>query len=114
MRKYMPAVAVLVACGTWACQGKIGRPGESTTVQGCLQKSSGNFSLTDDSGRVYQLAGSTGDLNNHVGEQVLVRGEKVESSQAPEAPPKATSQGVPNRIVVTSATFTTTKCSAAK
>lgn len=109
-------IAILIACGSWACQGRNGRAGESTTVQGCLQKGSGGaeYSLTDDSGRVYQLSGSTGELSSHVGEQVVVRAEKVSSAQEPQAPPEANSQGVPNRLVVNSATFTTTKCSPAK
>ncbi|MGH9521565.1 MAG: hypothetical protein ACRD3E_03420 [Terriglobales bacterium] len=114
MRKYIPAIAILIACGSWACQGKIGRPGEAVTVQGCLQNSSGTFTLTDDAGRVYQLAGSTGDLAGHAGQQVLVRAEKVSSGQEPVAPPKANSAGVPNRLIVTSATFTTTTCGQGK
>ena len=112
-RKLAP-IALLLACGTWGCQGRIARPGESKTVQGCLGNDGGNYTLTDDYGRVYQLDGKKSELGKHVGEQVLVRGEQVTSSNGPEAPAEATSQGVPTRLVVTSTTFTSQKCGPAK
>lgn len=110
MRKIALFAIVLMTCGTFACEGKIGRPGESQTIQGCVQSANGNYALTDDSGHVYQLTGSTGELDKHVGEQVLIRGEQVQSNQTPVAPADANSKGVPTRIVVTSSTFTSLKC----
>jgi len=48
-------------------------PGQ-TTVQGCLQSSDGNYTLTDKSGRTYQLQGDTSKLSAHVGHEVQITG----------------------------------------
>jgi hypothetical protein len=46
----------------------------SQTVEGCLQGSDGNFTLTDKSGMTYQLAGDTSKLTEHVGHEVQIKG----------------------------------------
>jgi uncharacterized protein DUF5818 len=43
-------------------------------VEGCLQGSDGNFTLTDSSGTTYQLAGDTSKLTEHVGHEVRIKG----------------------------------------
>jgi len=48
--------------------------GSETTVEGCLQGSSGNFTLTDKAGTTYQLAGDTSKLTEHVGHEVEIKG----------------------------------------
>jgi Protein of unknown function (DUF5818) len=45
-----------------------------TTVQGCLQGSDGNYTLTDKSGTTYQLQGDTKKLSAHVGHEVQITG----------------------------------------
>jgi hypothetical protein len=45
-----------------------------TTVQGCLQGSDGNYTLTDKSGTTYQLQGDTKKLSGHVGHEVQITG----------------------------------------
>src|SRR5882762_9451512 len=52
----------------------------SQSVEGCLQGSSGNFTLTDKSGTTYQLAGDTSKLSEHVGHEVEIKGSTSESS----------------------------------
>ena len=54
----------------------------SQTVEGCLQGSNGNFTLTDNSGMTYQLAGDTSKLTEHVGHEVQIKGS---TSGAPGA-----------------------------
>jgi len=54
----------------------------SNTVQGCLQGSNGNFTLTDNSGTTYQLAGDTAKLTEHVGHEVQIKGSTSPSSSA--------------------------------
>jgi uncharacterized protein DUF5818 len=44
------------------------------TVEGCLQGSSGSFTLTDSSGTTYQLQGDTSKLSEHVGHEVQIKG----------------------------------------
>jgi Protein of unknown function (DUF5818) len=48
--------------------------GAGTTVEGCIGGSAGNFTLTDSSGKTYQLAGDTSKLGDHVGHDVKVTG----------------------------------------
>ena len=45
------------------------------TVQGCLQGSGGSYTLTADSGTVYQLIGNTSELSAHVGHEVEITGK---------------------------------------
>ena len=45
-----------------------------TTVEGCLQGSDGNYTLTDNSGMTYQLQGDTSRLSAHVGHEVQITG----------------------------------------
>ena len=70
--------------------------GSETTVQGCLQGSSGNFTLTDKSGTTYQLAGDTSKLTEHVGHEVKIKGTTSASSSAAGSsttPPSGTVAG---------------------
>jgi hypothetical protein len=43
-------------------------------IEGCLQGSDGNFTLTDGSGTTYQLQGDTAKLTEHVGHEVQITG----------------------------------------
>ena len=45
------------------------------TVQGCLQGSGGSYTLTADSGTIYQLTGNTSELSAHVGHEVEITGK---------------------------------------
>jgi cell wall integrity and stress response component len=44
------------------------------SIEGCLNGSAGNWTLTDQSGKTYQLAGDTSKLSDHVGHQVRIMG----------------------------------------
>lgn len=54
-----------------------------TTVQGCLNSSDGNYTLTDSSGTAYQLTGDTSKLSEHVGHKVEIKGTTSSSSTNP-------------------------------
>ena len=56
--------------------------GSETTVQGCLQGSSGNFTLTDKAGTAYQIAGDASKLTEHVGHEVQIKGTTSPSSSS--------------------------------
>ena len=45
-----------------------------TSIEGCLNGSAGNWTLTDQSGKTWQLAGDTSKLSDHVGHQVRLTG----------------------------------------
>jgi len=48
-----------------------------TTVEGCLQHSDGNYTLTDKTGTTYQLQGATSKLEEHVGHEVQITGSTM-------------------------------------
>lgn len=59
---------------TTATQSTPTSGGGSTTVQGCLSGTDGNYTLTDKSGTAYQLTGDTAKLSEHVGHEIKVTG----------------------------------------
>jgi cytoskeletal protein RodZ len=54
----------------------------STTIEGCLSGAAGNWTLTDQSGKAWQLAGDTSKLSDHVGHQVRIMGSDASGSAA--------------------------------
>ncbi len=50
------------------------------SIEGCLNGSAGNWTLTDQSGKTYQLSGDTSKLSDHVGHQVRIMGTGNSSS----------------------------------
>ncbi len=46
------------------------------TVEGCLGGAVGSFTLTDGSGKTYQLVGDTSKLSEHVGHMVRITGSE--------------------------------------
>jgi hypothetical protein len=56
-----------------------------TAVEGCLQGSSGNYTLTDKSGTTYQLQGDTSKLAEHVGHEVQITGSTSAGSAGSSA-----------------------------
>src|SRR5579864_6438531 len=63
----------------------------STSIEGCLSGSAGNFTLTDQSGKTYQLAGDTSKLSDHVGHQVRIMGSDSSSSASGSSSPSSSS-----------------------
>ncbi len=64
-----------------------------TSIEGCLSGSSGNFTLTDQSGKAWQLAGDTSKLTEHVGHQVRVMGSDASASAAGASSGAASASG---------------------
>lgn len=54
-------------------------------VRGCLGGSSGSYTLTDKSGKTYQLSGDTSKLAEHVGHTVEITGTKSSPSTGSSA-----------------------------
>jgi hypothetical protein len=59
-----------------------GTASSHTSVQGCVQGSDGNYTLTDSSGTTYMLQGDAAKLNKHVGHEVQITGSTSGSSSA--------------------------------
>ena len=47
---------------------------DQITVEGCLQGTNGDYTLSDKSGTTYQLEGDTSNLSVHVGHEVQITG----------------------------------------
>ena|SRR5215472_13574409 len=60
--------------------------GSSHSVEGCVGGSAGSYTLTDASGKTYQLAGDTSKLAEHVGHQVQVSGTEEAGTAGAAAP----------------------------
>lgn len=60
--------------------------GNETKVEGCLNGSSGNYTLTDSSGKTWQISGDTAKLSDHVGHKVEITGTTSSSSSAATSP----------------------------
>ena len=52
----------------------------ANSIEGCLNGSAGNWTLTDQAGKTYQLSGDTSKLSDHVGHQVRIMGTDNSSS----------------------------------
>jgi Protein of unknown function (DUF5818) len=60
----------------------------SQTIEGCLSSANGKYTLTDQQGTSYDLAGDTSKLANHVGHEVKITGTTSSGSDS-----NATSSG---------------------
>ena len=98
MRKLCLLTAVLLLVSAWvvaqdssqAAGAKASQTssnaGETTTIEGCLSGSAGNYTLTDKTGKTYQLQGDSSKLGDQVGHQVRINGSEggaVASATAP-------------------------------
>ena len=61
-------------------QSSTGDTGSQKTVVGCLSSSNGNYTLTGNDGKSYQLTGDTAQLSDHVGHQIQVKGNVLSAS----------------------------------
>jgi Protein of unknown function (DUF5818) len=68
----------------------------STSIEGCLSGSAGNWTLTDQSGKTWQLAGDTSKLSDHVGHQVRLMGSDNSSSASGSSSPSSSSPSSSN------------------
>ncbi len=72
---------------------------DNSSIEGCLNGSAGNWTLTDSTGKTWQLAGDTSKLSDHVGHQVRISGSEGSASASPSsgaaggAPSSASSGG---------------------
>lgn len=91
MSKTLLLVLTLLFSVAWVCAQGDPQAGSShsgtsnsghTAVEGCLQGSEGNYTLTDNAGMTYKLEGDTSKLSAHVGHEVQITGTTSGSSAA--------------------------------
>lgn len=101
------ALALLLSTGWLMAQSQSSQTGsasdQSTTsssgqtqVQGCLQGSNGNYTLTADSGTTYQLQGDTSKLDKHVGHEVQITGSTSGAGAAGSSSAAGSNAGASN------------------
>src|SRR5437660_9603353 len=90
-RTFLLAISLLASAAWLQAQSQYPQTGSSqkgasasgqTTIEGCLQGSDGNYTLTDKSGTTYQLQGDTSKLSAHVGHEVQITGSTTAASAA--------------------------------
>ena len=83
MQKSLMLALILLMSTAWATAQEYPQSGSSqtgtaasgqTTLQGCLQGSNGNYTLTADSGTTYELQGDIDKLSKHDGHEVQITG----------------------------------------
>jgi hypothetical protein len=83
-------LAFVVSTTTLLCaqdEAKPAKSGKSKTVTGCVQKGTeaGGYTLTDESGKVWELASSAAKVSAHVGHKVTLTGSPTKAPKATEA-----------------------------
>lgn len=84
--------------------------GNATTVEGCLNGSSGNYTLTDSSGKTWQLTGDTSKLNDHVGHKVEITGTTSPSSPESTNPSGSSGSSAQGTLNMTSMKHIASTC----
>lgn len=83
MTKKCLMILGLLLCASWLfaqegsmgkSEGQMGKDAGQMKVEGCLQKSDSGFTLTDSTGKMYDLQGEASKLTDHVGHEVMVTG----------------------------------------
>ncbi len=74
MRKTLLITLVLLVSAMWLqAQDSMSKSGP-TTITGCLATVGNHYTLTDSSGKVYQLSDEANKLTKHVGHEVKITG----------------------------------------
>jgi uncharacterized protein DUF5818 len=96
MRKLCLLTAALLLSSAWVVAQSNSQSGtynssqssssSEKTIEGCLSGSAGSFTLSDNSGKTYQLQGDTAKLKDEVGHQVRVKGTEAGTSASSSSP----------------------------
>ena len=93
MKKLFPLIAAVLLSAVWVFAQDSAQAGRSSTssqtgnasemmIEGCLSGSAGNFTLTDNAGKSYQLQGETSKLSDQIGHQVRIKGTQTATASA--------------------------------
>lgn len=78
-------------------------------IEGCIAGAPGSFTLTDSSGKTYQLAGDTAKLNDHVGHTLLVSGSQKSGGADPQGGSSAQPTFIVQKVKMVSSSCSTSK-----
>jgi hypothetical protein len=93
MKKPFAMIAGLLLSAVWVFAQDAAQTGSSAstqtntnasemTIEGCLSGSAGNFTLTNNAGKTYQLQGAGSKLTGQVGHQVRIKGTQTATASA--------------------------------
>jgi hypothetical protein len=118
MKRAIVTAMMLLAGTTWAVsqdypsqKGQSSSSAQRTTIEGCLGRTDGGFTLTDKAGKRYELTGDTAMLKDHISHEVQIDGTKAESS-TPTGTPEATTNRIEARIDVSGVKHISETCKA--
>jgi hypothetical protein len=80
------------------------------TIEGCITSVAGGYTLTDNSGKTYQLAGDTSKLANENGHWDQVSGTEEGSAGGAASSSGASSSGAPTTFTVRKIKVVSTTC----
>ena len=118
-RTLLLALTLLVSAAWMQAQGQYPQTGSSqtgapasgqTTVEGCLQHSDGNYTLTDNAGTTYQLQGAASKLKEHVGHEVQITGSTMSGATSTTT---GTRNGTQSSLMVESVKHVSKSCKSA-
>ncbi len=121
MKKLAMTTAVLLVCAAWTLAQEKYPSGQTatsasssgqTTVQGCLERSGANYTLTDKSGTKYQLTGDTAKLSEHAGHEVEITGTPSGASAGASASSTGASASAEQTLDVSNLRHIAETCSA--
>jgi hypothetical protein len=80
-----------------------------STIEGCLAGSGGSFTLTDSSGKTYQLDGDTAKLAEHVGHTLRISGSPKSGGGDPQGGASAQPTFTVQKVKMVSSSCSTSK-----
>jgi hypothetical protein len=116
MKKAIFTAVMLLAACAWAVaqdpgqKGQSTSPSQTTTIQGCLGRTDGGFTLTDKAGARYDVTGDTATLDKHVGHEVQITGTKAATSTPSSTSETATTNRTEARIDVSNVKHVAETC----
>ena len=66
---------VLMVSAAWLQAQDTGKTSSVETIEGCLQRSAGQYTLIDDTNTIHHLVGGAKLLTHHIGHQVEITGK---------------------------------------
>ncbi len=78
--RHLLLFSILLLGTSWAVaqsypnQGSTGNAAAQKTIKGCLSSSGGTYTLTEKSGKAFQLTGDTAKLSEHIGHEMKMTG----------------------------------------
>ena len=111
---------ILLLSATWALaqqtqsNSQTTSGSKETTIEGCLTGSGGDYTLSDQSGKIYQIEGDAAKLSKHVGHEVRLTGTETSAASASGAAAATGTAESKAKFNVSKVEHVSTSCTAPK